>query len=218
MRLAREEGSHNIVVVVAAGDILAVFKRKVAILLIVFHKNDFRLGAECAVFKHCLRTEGYKSSYKLVVFNQFWNIQIIKIIDKDIVLALMFRNIHLRQLIVVEGVEMVKMFLKEVEQDGDVRRVVGVFQLVRRQFRHNHGIVIDILNHVEERDADVADQHSVAFGVRQNVVDKGRGGAFALSTGHADDVFAVGHQEKFGLRTELLPRNEVVDIVEVDPR
>ena len=111
---------------------------------------------------------------------------------------------------------MVEVLLVEVEEDGDMRGIVGVLQLVCRQFGYDGGAVVDLLQDVEKRCADIAGQQGVADRVGEDMVDERGGGAFPLRAGDSDNILAVGHQKKLRLRHKFLSGNEVVEVVEVD--
>ena len=88
----------------------------------------------------------------------------------------------------------VEVFLEEVEQHGNMGSAMDVLQLVAAEFGHNEGVGAEVVEDVEEGDADVAGQD----GARQQVVNKAGGGGLALGAGDADGEVAVDLQEEVG--------------------
>ena len=71
-----------------------------------------------------------------------------------------------------------------------------------------------MVDDVEEGYADIASQKSVAAAVGQNMVYQRRRGAFAFGAGHANYLLVVAIQKQFGLRSDALGLDKIVDMVE----
>ena len=91
------------------------------------------------------------------------------------------------------------MFLEEVEQHGDVGSAMDVLQLVAAELSHNEGVGAEVVEDVEEGDADIAGEDAA----RQQMVDEARSGGLALGAGDADGEVAVDLQEEVGEGSEV---------------
>ncbi len=94
---------------------------------------------------------------------------------------------------------MVQMLLMNVQQDRHMRRDMNVLQLMTGQFADDKGFVMDLLEYVEDRDADIARKDGVPAVFLQNMAEQSGDGALSLGSGDADDLFPVGCKEDLSL-------------------
>ena len=121
-------------------------------------------------------------------------------------------------MVVVEGVEVVEVLLVNVEEHGVVGRAVDELELVGGEFGHDGGLVVQLLDDVEEGHADVAGEECLAAGRLEDVVDERGGGALALGAGDAHHLLVAGLQEEVALRGDALGVHEIVEVVKADAR
>ena len=144
------------------------------------------------------------------------DVLVIAVIDEKLSVVLVFGDVQLRDLVVVEGGEVVEVLLIEVEENGVVGRTADELELMGGKFRHHHCLFGHLVEDVEEGHADVAGKDGVPSGAFQKVVDKGGRGAFALGAGDAHDLFVIGLQKQIGLGGDALNIDEVVGLRKTD--
>ena len=71
-------------------------------------------------------------------------------------------NVHFGVYISIHPTKIIEMFFKDIQQNGDVRRMVPMFQLVRRQLKDDQRFGIYFFNIVKSRLADISHQQCVA--------------------------------------------------------
>lgn len=112
-------------------------------------------------------------------------------------------HLHLRHLVIEVTVVVVEVFLVKIENDADMGSVMDIFELVAREFGNHNGVVVDLGEDVEERDAHVAGKNDfpcVGKGGFEDVEDERGGGAFAFGAGDGNGLVSVDLEEKVGLR------------------
>lgn len=164
------------------------------------------------------RPENTAVAVEVVGLDEPRNMFVITIIDKELSVVLVFGDVQFRDLVVVEGGEMVEMFLIEVEQHGVVGRAVDEFELVGGKFSHYHRLFGHLLDDVEEGNADVAGENGVAACAFEKMVDERGCGAFSLGACDADDLFVISLQKEVRLRGDALNFHEIVEAREADAR
>ena len=76
-------------------------------------------------------------------------------------LVLFESELHFSFAIAVIVAVVIQMFLKKVQNDANMRRLVNYFQLVAREFSDNDRVLIELIDNVEQRYADVAGEDNV---------------------------------------------------------
>ena len=130
--------------------------------------------------------------------------QAVTVENHDVVFILIGENMRLRGDVILHRDIVVEVFLIQVENHADMGRVTDKFELVAGHFKHHRGVVVDAVDVIEAGDADVAHKDGVVIVVFEQMIEQGRGGAFALGAGDAEGILAKGGQKDFGLRSQTV--------------
>ncbi len=211
-------GRHNVVKVVCARKVVVLAQVILVERCAAVRETDnavLTAGGQPVVFP---LPEDATRAVVLKSLHQLGDVLVVAVIDQEVLVRLVFGDVHLGQLVVVERDEMVKVLLKQVEQHGGVGRTVNKFELVRRQFSHYCRGRADAVDDVEERHADVARQQGVASRTFEQMVNQRGRRALAFGACHTDDLPVKGFQKKVGLRGYARRFYKISQFVEIDPR
>ena len=105
-------------------------------------------------------------------------------------------NLHLGHLVAHIALIMVQMLLEQVEQHRDMGCAMDILQLVAGELGHNDAALAEVVEDVEQRDANVAGQDAAW----QQMVYQTGGGGLALGAGNANGHVAIYLQKEVGQR------------------
>ena len=127
------DGSHNVEIVVRAGQVLVVDEVVFVDDFAVVEEADEMVVASRVQTGMDLRAEDAGVALGLVALHPAGNVFVVSIVNQEVASVLELEDVGFGVLIVVEGVEMVEVLLVDVEQHGVVGRMVRELQLVGRK-------------------------------------------------------------------------------------
>ena len=136
--------------------------------------------------------------------------------DGHVVFAHVAHDVEFGLSITFHRAEMVEMFLEDVEQHTHTGTVVHIFQLMRRKLINHNAFRLDVLHHIETRNADVTRKDGIVTRRFQQMIDEARCGAFALGSRDADGLLVELAEEQVCLGGDLHPSR--VEILQGNPR